>query len=260
MGGDTQTNHSRPRRKIKANVKVKSGCRTCRYSPHPYFSLQSVSSSLPRIRKVKCDEGRPACLRCLTTGRVCDGYGVWGGGGNFYGARQPSILSQPPLSISVLAASTEEKRYYEWFTCRTVKKIPGFFVLTFWNTLLLQASLNEPAVLHAVLTLSSVHKREILVGKVQGGSDDETVPFEQEQFMLSQYVKAIGHLQPHFENKEKGSVRVALITCVVFICLEFLRGHFRTGQKHLENGLKILREMYGGSGEDEGVLAVEAIE
>jgi hypothetical protein len=130
-------------------------------------------------------------------------------------------------------------------------------VLTFWNTLLLQASLNEPAVLHAVLTLSSVHKREILVGRVQGGSDDESVPFEQEQFMLSQYVKAIGHLQPHFETKEKGSVRVALITCVVFICLEFLRGHFRTGQKHLENGLRVLREMYGESGDDEGVLRLK---
>jgi hypothetical protein len=102
-----------------------------------------------------------------------------------------------------------------------------------------------------------VHKREILVGKVQGGSDDEEVSFEQEQFMLSQYVKAIGHLQPHFESKEKGSVRVALITCVVFICLEFLRGHFRTGQKHLENGLKVLREMYGGSGDDEGVLRLK---
>jgi hypothetical protein len=112
-------------------------------------------------------------------------------------------------------------------------------------------------VLHALLTLSSVHKREILEGKVQGGSDDEYIPFEQEQFMLSQYGKAIGHLQPHFESNNKGSVRVALITCVVFICLEFLRGHFRTGQKHLENGLKVLREMYGESGDDDGVLRLK---
>lgn len=37
----------------------------------------------PRIRKVKCDEGQPACERCTSTGRVCDGYGIWGGGKPF---------------------------------------------------------------------------------------------------------------------------------------------------------------------------------
>lgn len=28
-----------------------------------------------RIRRVKCDEQKPACLRCTSTGRTCDGYG-----------------------------------------------------------------------------------------------------------------------------------------------------------------------------------------
>ncbi|KIH87302.1 hypothetical protein SPBR_04958 [Sporothrix brasiliensis 5110] len=36
--------------------KVKTGCATC------------------RTRKVKCDEGRPACQKCVSTGRTCDGY------------------------------------------------------------------------------------------------------------------------------------------------------------------------------------------
>ena len=27
-----------------------------------------------RIRRIKCDEARPACERCLSTGRTCDGY------------------------------------------------------------------------------------------------------------------------------------------------------------------------------------------
>ena len=29
---------------------------------------------------MKCDEARPACLRCISAGRVCRGYGIWGGG------------------------------------------------------------------------------------------------------------------------------------------------------------------------------------
>lgn len=157
------------------------------------------------------------------------------------------------MSISILAAGVEEKRYFEWFRCRTVKKIPGAFVSPFWDTLLFQASLTEPAVLHAILTLSSVHKREILSDDSQSRSDD--VLDEHEQFMLQHYTKAISHLRPHFSNKDRSSVRIALITCVVFICLEFLRGHFKTAQTHLQNGLKVLREMRSPSSlNDNGLL------
>lgn len=87
--------------------------------------------------------------------------------------------------------------------------------------------------------LSSIHKGEILNGNSQGRSD---IPDEQEQFMLQNYIKAISHLQPHFSNKDKSSVRVGLITCVVFVCLELLRGRFRTAQTHLQSGLKVLGE------------------
>jgi hypothetical protein len=70
------------------------------------------------------------------------------------------------------------------------------------------------------------------------------VPEEQEQFMLRQYVKAIDHLQPHFSSRDKSSIRIALISCIIFICIEYFRGHFKTGQLHLMNGLKILDETY----------------
>ena len=137
-----------------------------------------------------------------------------------------------------------------------MKKIPGAFVLSFWDTLLFQTSLNEPAVLHAVLTLSSVHKRNSFNGNDQSGRNDS--PDEQEQFMLQNYSKAIRHLQPLFSTKDKASVRVALITCVVFICLEFLRGHFQTAQTHLQNGLKVLRELQIPSKGDDVFLLLKS--
>ena len=212
-----------------------------------------------RIRKVKCDEGRPACHRCKSTGRVCDGYGIWGGGESFYshqqcvtGLKDSRVVSQPPTSVSVLASGTEEKGYFEWFKCRTAIKLPGSFVSRFWDTLLFQASLDEPAVLHAVLALSSVHKRGAFNANGQTKTDDG--PNEQEQFTLKHYVKAISHLQPHFSIKDRASFRVALITCVTFVCLEFLRGHFKTAQIHLQNGLKILGEVQMLSNGNDGIL------
>jgi hypothetical protein len=215
-----------------------------------------------RIRKVKCDEDRPACHRCISTGRVCDGYGIWGGGENFYshrqrltGSKDSRVIPRPPASVFVLASGTEEKGYLEWFKCRTAIKLPGSFVSSFWNTLLFQASLNEPAVLHAVLALSSVHKRGTI--NVDGQKETDNIPNEQDQFTLQHYVKAISHLQPHFLIKGRASFRVALITCVVFIYLDFLRGHFKTAQIHLQNGLKILKEMQMLSNGNDEILRLK---
>ncbi|KAI0896816.1 hypothetical protein F4806DRAFT_463028 [Annulohypoxylon nitens] len=45
-----------PKRKRASRPKVRTGCITC------------------KIRRVKCDETKPACTRCTSTGRKCDGY------------------------------------------------------------------------------------------------------------------------------------------------------------------------------------------
>lgn len=202
---------------------------------------------------MKCDEDRPACRRCVSTGRTCDGYGIWGGGGNSYAQRQRVCLSKDghiaPYSTTRLwtvSASVEEMRHFDWFQHRTLKKIPGLFVLSFWDTLLLQASPTEPAVMHALLTLSSVHKR-MQICSTSSGQDDGILD-HQEQFMLQQYVRTIGCLQPHFVSRDRSSIRVALIACVLFICLECLRGQFNTAQTHLLHGLKVLGHTQTSSG------------
>ena len=136
--------------------------------------------------------------------------------------------------------NTEEKDYFEWFKCRTATKLPGLFVLAFWDTLVFQASVDEPAVLHAALALGAVHKSEILLGNRLGSCD--SFLNEQERFMLQHYSKAISCLQPRCSARNRASVRVALVTCVMFICLELLRGHYQMAQTHLRNGIKLLSE------------------
>lgn len=49
----TNAKHKRMR---KVHTKVRTGCRTC------------------KARKKKCDEAKPFCLACTTTGRKCEGY------------------------------------------------------------------------------------------------------------------------------------------------------------------------------------------
>ncbi|KAM5361871.1 hypothetical protein ACJA88_014289 [Fusarium oxysporum] len=211
----------------------KAGCHTC------------------KIRRLKCDQGRPGCRRCLSTGRVCDGYGVWGRetamsapmADTFQTTRTLHDLS---TRLRLGPSNGPERACFDWFRHRATVKLCGVFGSRFWDTLVLQASLTAPAVLHALLALSSAHKAEIMGRSRQGreGTSDESRE-RHERFMLEQYNKAIACLRPYFAKTDRDgeSARVVLITCVVFVCLELLQGRYVEGQTHLQNGLNLLSQL-----------------
>ncbi|OBT68974.1 hypothetical protein VE03_01433 [Pseudogymnoascus sp. 23342-1-I1] len=229
--------------------KVKSGCKTC------------------KLRGVKCDEAKPVCRRCISTGRICDGYGIWGGGGNAYGSvSRITNPSRPPRPTSLIATSCmppsptstrtlpplrgaitqHEQRAFEYFAHRTSHKLPGIFDSPFWSSLVFQASTRDPAVLHALIALGAVDlgkaTRELACAaeRVKG----------YERVALVQYNKAIASLGVHFKSRDRDATRVALITCMLFICIELLRERFKTANTHLSNGLKLLSEIRWGEGEE----------
>lgn len=194
----------------------------------------------PRIRRVKCDEGRPACRRCVSTGRVCDGYGIWGGGGTPYGPPQPnralSVYCTPVPSGNL---SDEEHVCLDWLIRQTAKKFSGFFPSEFWSTLIFQASAQEPAVRHAVIALASAHRFEQPWGL---RASDASKSFSNEHFTLRHYNKAIQHLCAN-TTQTNYSLRVVLITCMLFITLEYLRGEYQMGSAHLRYGLRLLTDI-----------------
>ncbi|CAP91722.1 Pc13g06530 [Penicillium rubens Wisconsin 54-1255] len=197
--------------------KAKTGCKTC------------------KIRRVKCDEGRPACRRCVSTRRVCDGYGIWGGGGSPYGKPQSNrALSTYCTPVPAGNLSHEEQLCFDWLIRRTAKKFAGLFPSDFWETLIFQASAQETAVRHAIIALSSAHRFQ---GRYAAGPNQYD-----ECFTLQQYNKAIQHLRINTTNNSY-SLRVALITCMLFITLEYMRGQYQMGNAHLQYGMKLLSDM-----------------
>lgn len=211
--------------KPRPRAKVKSGCVTC------------------KIRKVKCDEGKPSCQRCLTTGRVCDGYGIWGGGNKYENRVATKKHLDTPIEhrplTRIVGANVKQRMCFEWFVFRTAPKLPAAFSSAFWQTLVFQASASETAVFHATVALSSAHS-QLPPSGITPGVNMKSNPDEDECFMLQQYGRAIGNLQPHLISGTQSSVRVTLISCLLFVCLECLRGHYRSGIFHLESGLKLL--------------------
>ena len=135
----------------------------------------------------------------------------------------------------------EENCMFEWFRERTSKKLPGVFESEFWDKLILRVSFTEPAVMHAVLALGSMHKRETIEDTRPEVS--ERAPDQHERFALRHYSKAIGQLQGLSVQKNKASVRVALVACMAFTCLEIIRGHLRTGVEHLRLGMRLLSSL-----------------
>lgn len=121
----------------------------------------------------------------------------------------------------------------DWFKVRTVTKLPGTFNSEFWSKLLVQATLDEPAILHASIALSAFHKAAIAHHEAADRA-------QMERLALHHYAKAIECLQPYFLVK-RSSVQVILVACIVFASLECLRGHFVSARMHVQNGLNIIK-------------------
>ncbi|SPQ18419.1 7320f4d4-7f59-4fb8-9880-eadbd3543a1c [Thermothielavioides terrestris] len=207
---------------------------------------------------MQCDEGRPACHRCVSTGRVCDGYGIWGGGGNAYSsmerrqtpakfpqkmpmdvhARQCLLWSKSPVVIPGMGP--QEQTALDYFRTRMVYKLPGVFASEFWASTVFQASFAEPAVFHAVIALGAIHRNEWnMAANLENGRRVQS----NESLALLHYNKAIRCLLGFGKSRDKQSLRPVLVACVVFICLELLRCRYRTAQAHLQSGLKLLSDM-----------------
>lgn len=82
-----------------------------------------------RMRKVKCDEQKPCCQRCVSTGRTCDGYTALpftrsdlqaAAKRARYTRGAPSTALVSTLLSDVAFGDTLERRYFQFFRCSTL--------------------------------------------------------------------------------------------------------------------------------------------
>lgn len=80
------------RRTRKTHKKARTGCLTC------------------KIRHKKCDETKPACNRCTSTGRRCDGYGppVDQPGGSSNTVKRATVIASHPSCAEILPSVTAD--------------------------------------------------------------------------------------------------------------------------------------------------------
>ena len=166
-----------------------------------------------------CDELKPACRRCSSTGRICDGY--------FNPASVACEIRPGPVR------SKKESRYFDLFRHRTILGLMGFDNgSTFWSYMVLQFSQSSPAVLHAALALGALHEH-------LGGDPNAIGDTKSYRLCLMQYNKSIGYLR---SRRSRQPIQLTLTCCILYICLENAQGNHGTALEHLQNGLKILQD------------------
>lgn len=65
-----------------------------------------------------------------------------------------------------------------------------------------------------------------------------------DNFALSQYVKALRSVLEPMRAERKQAADITLMTCLLFICFETLRGHHSSPLNHVDSGIKIISELF----------------
>ncbi|VUC23526.1 unnamed protein product [Clonostachys rosea] len=218
-----------PVRSTKGRTKVKTGCVTC------------------RIRKVKCDEKKPSCQKCTSTGRKCDGYespfrvhvqnnqltnNVYARGIKLRAGLQ-TICSAPtalgPEDISLLC---------RYFSTKTIFNVP--LDCNEEAKQVLQASLTDIPIRHAVMSLKALREELESSGDKSPSSIGRRTPSC--DYGLQQYSVALSGLASKLSSSSASELKTALLCCQVFISIEQVRGNFAAMALHIVRGLGIMRE------------------
>lgn len=233
-----------------------------------------LSSSLCRARHKKCDEIRPACRMCTSTGRVCDGYQtgpdrrtrpfrnqrnnnnnnakvvtLLPDKGNalkrfapvaIAAAPQSTMFSGPGPLLSLSDASRldltrDERHYLDFFKISTVTQFSTHFGREFWQHMLPQMGESEPALQHASIAMGALHWN--FVEKRSSARASANDPFA-----LQQCNRAISYLQDKLTDKTRAHLEIALVTCIMFISFALCQGDCYAASRLLEGGSKLLRD------------------
>ena len=206
-----------------------------------------------RLRHIKCDEEKPECRKCKSTGRKCDGYIL-----AITTSPRPSLDTQEtdravltltptdsfplPIAIGGWAGSMDELRSFDYFRLQTSQDL-AYSLNASLQELVLQNSHRQEAIKHAVIALGALGETIRINGTFT--SRNALHPgFVKHEFARLQYHKAIRLLQSTIQRNEREIVETALITCFLFVVFEFLQGHDQSSTTHLRSGLAIIRKQY----------------
>lgn len=155
----------------------------------------------------------------------------------------PSSHPSPSASLSNYYGDVDfsslELQSLQFFHFKTVPSVCGFFDSSFWRRLLLQMSHEEPSLRCAMMAIGSAQRNNERVGYRSLDLEDTSPRLDHDAFTLHQYTKAINLVQKRLSTGNQNRM-VSLVACILFVCLELLRGQRRPALAHLRCGISML--------------------
>ncbi|TPX15921.1 uncharacterized protein E0L32_000255 [Thyridium curvatum] len=218
------------------------------------------------IRKVKCDEAKPHCKRCTGTGRNCDGYApppeasaaaAAAGALTWHRPSPLAALYDDATAFDTSSSTARHRRAGEgralhFFQEVVAPVLAGVYHHVgsdtdayFWTALVLQFSHYEPAVRHAAVAVSALYEQfhqppattTMTTATLTRSPDTAATIRKRSDFALRHYNAAIRSLV------EADNEALALVVCVIFVCIEFIRGDSGAATSHCRHGVQILNKV-----------------
>ncbi|EED18556.1 conserved hypothetical protein [Talaromyces stipitatus ATCC 10500] len=234
----TEKDTTNVRRLRRWAPKARTGCLTC------------------KIRRIKCDEIKPSCKKCTSTGRKCDGYEDCAVDTQPIGSIRSSTsvakkttrsralvpAAAPIYSVSWLPfyGGELQKRNFDFFQSVTSSALSSFYGSEFWASETLQVAHQYPALFHAITAFGSIHHGYLSdttpLDVPRTGKNDHI------EFGLQEFNKAIKSMSALISQKELSAQdqQAILTTCILFTGLSSLQGRQSQAFMHVKNGLRMI--------------------
>lgn len=189
-----------------------------------------------RIRRVKCDEQKPECSRCVRARFRCDGRPLHTGT-----VARPSNLSIYSYAIPFsIPGSQSDRRLLHFYCVQGAIDLAGYTPSELWRTSILQHAHRHSVVRQAVIALSSWQVSAMCDDTIDAVGSSGTVSSEDHVIQYGKALRGLRRCIAHPGNSplERSSI---LVCCLLFFCYENGRGDPHAALTHLDNGLRILK-------------------
>lgn len=209
-----------------------------------------------RIRRIKCDEQKPACQRCISTGRTCDGYKTTAkpkatrkpgfsqqlSSSSLINSSSSSLTQLRPL-VTNFSGDTVESQYISQFLplAEDLVGITHVHNTFFWGHVVPEYCFTSKAVRHAMVALSSAYHDFRLAGS---GTTVIGPPTNSERYIIRQYNLSLNRMAEELNGLPmRKRYGIIMICCVSFFYIEILRGNWPTAMMHLANGIRLMSNL-----------------
>ncbi|ESZ95239.1 hypothetical protein SBOR_4351 [Sclerotinia borealis F-4128] len=213
-----------------------------------------------KVRRVKCDEGKPGCQRCKKFGRLCDGYERKSASPQPRARPKkasprmetnqpsPTTLAPKPLppSSSIAFNDEQEALYFQIFQCETINILADGRDSPLWHRIIRQACLEESSIFHCAIAIAALDQ----ACKSRALHSSSQFEFHH-RHALQQYGKSLKELQKVIARGDS-CIRTTLIASLLIFCFQNFHGDIRLA---LNNARTTIDLMYNWISNQAGVPA-----